>query len=918
MLNSDLNSNRDRRAFEGLNCGIKLCPAALCWNIVFFIIIIFAFFPRQSLSATDAYHYPIQRIEVRGLTSITEENLLELLNIHVGKTLDGSAVKAGIKRVFLTGLVTDIVVETEDGHPGLIRITVKEKEIIDSIGIKGNDHFAGKFIKKHLAVSIGERLSHAKIRRGISALIHEMAIRGFADAQVTYSIGPRVKGRVALLIDVVEGSPLIIKKIVITGPEDVIRSRLSISVGDIYDRSQMEKAAKTVTGYYRKLGHIGPSLTYNFKEGVLSILLTQGKILKVSFTGNNAFQSKELIKEVPFFEINEFSDDLLEETVLRIESLYHRNGFPFVQAAPLQTLADNSVDVEFFIFEGEKYRVKDVHFEGATISPATLRSILALRAVDLYNPDLIEPGLDTLTEFYHALGYINVEIHKPELKFDDNRAEIFYLIKEGPQVKIRSVSVKGNREIGDSEILKEALLKTGQPYNELDIADATRKIREMYNKRGFITVRVTVERSIVDASADISFTIQEGGITRFGKTIVVGNERTRQSLIEREFLHREGLPFDYSLLLKEKQELFRLGLFSDIEVTPTERSDTNRDIIYKLKEANAGTVEFGFGYGEFERYRGFLDVGYKNLWGMNRQISFRTELSSLEQRYILSYNQPWFIVKELAFRALLLHENRKVMNLDNNDIQYHLKRDTASVGIEKKILGNLKAELYYDFSVVRTFDVLPDIVLSREDTGTLIISGIRPGLLYDTRDNPFEPRKGILAGLSFKLASSLFFSQTDFGKLTIYANKYYGLHKRVVLALSARAGAANGFGATRELPIVERFFLGGRTTVRGYSQDTLGPKGTDGNPTGGNAFAMGNVELRTDVGRGFGVVTFLDGGNVWRKIADASIADFKYTTGLGLRYTTPVGPFRVDYGIKLNKDTGESRGEIHFSLGHAF
>lgn len=106
--------------------------------------------------------------------------------------------------------------------------------------------------------------------------------------------------------------------------------------------------------------------------------------------------------------------------------------------------------------------------------------------------------------------------------------------------------------------------------------------------------------------------------------------------------------------------------------------------------------------------------------------------------------------------------------------------------------------------------------------------------------------------------------------------------------------------------------------MRGYAQDTLGPKGFDGNPTGGNAFLMENLELRTSLGKGIGAVAFVDGGNVWQKVNEIGLTDLKFTTGLGLRYDTPVGPIRVDYGVKLQREKGESRGELHFSIGHAF
>ena len=128
---------------------------------------------------------------------------------------------------------------------------------------------------------------------------------------------------------------------------------------------------------------------------------------------------------------------------------------------------------------------------------------------------------------------------------------------------------------------------------------------------------------------------------------------------------------------------------------------------------------------------------------------------------------------------------------------------------------------------------------------------------------------------------------------------------------------AYGLGENEELPLIERFFLGGRSSVRGYSYDSLGPKGDDGNPTGGNVFALTNWELRYSLGKGFGLVTFIDAGNVWQTIDDVQ-GELKYTAGAGLRYNTPVGPIRVDYGHKMNKDKGDSSGEVHFSFGHAF
>jgi outer membrane protein insertion porin family len=303
---------------------------------------------------------------------------------------------------------------------------------------------------------------------------------------------------------------------------------------------------------------------------------------------------------------------------------------------------------------------------------------------------------------------------------------------------------------------------------------------------------------------------------------------------------------------------------------------------------------------------------------MNRQGLLRAEVSSLSRRFITQYTEPWFLGRPVPFRVLFLYENTKEISVPDREVRYRIERYAASAGVEKQLTDRLKAEFYYEYSIVRTTDVQPDVVLTREDEGTLAISSLRPSLVYDSRDNPFDPTRGVVAGLSFKVASYLLFSETDFVKTTLYASTFHRLSKRIVLALSARGGLAYGYNDTTELPLVERFFLGGRFSVRGYEQDTLGPRGADNNPTGGNVFAMGSVEFRTYIGRGFSIVPFLDFGNVWVQASDIDPLDIKFTTGLGLRYGTPVGPLRVDYVIKLKRGRDESKGELHFSIGHAF
>jgi outer membrane protein insertion porin family len=545
---------------------------------------------------------------------------------------------------------------------------------------------------------------------------------------------------------------------------------------------------------------------------------------------------------------------------------------------------------------------------------------MALKEDEYFNPDLKDRDQETLKEFYRALGYLDAAIQEITYTIDtkEERADISVVVEEGARTLISSIDIQGVPADARTRLLPAIGIKIGDPYNEVDISDARFRILDSYVTEGNLNVDVLVQRTIEGHKASVVFTVTEGAKVRIGKTVVAGNQKTRHEVIRREIAHDEGLPYSFRTLAEQRRKLYKLGLFENVEIEPYNAGEGVKDLLVRVKEGNAGSYEFGIGYADYEQFRGYAEISYRNLWGMNRQGLLRAELSSLQQRYIVQYTEPWFFGYPLPFRVLFLYEDKEEITVPEREVRYHIERYAASAGVEKQLTETLKSELYYEYSIVRTTDVQPDVILSREDEGTLAISSLRPSLVYDTRDNPFEPTRGIVAGLSLKMASYLLFSETDFLKMTLYGSTFHRLHKRIVLALSARGGIAYGFNDTDELPLVERFFLGGRFSVRGYEQDTLGPKGADDNPTGGNAFAMGSVELRTNIGWGVSIVPFLDFGNVWVTVDDFNPSDIKYTAGLGLRYSTPVGPLRVDYGFKLNKEKDESSGELHFSIGHAF
>lgn len=870
--------------------------------IVFLFILAISFLPPLSQA----------EVVVEGLYSMDRERFLKLMNIEDDRLPEAEELTVGLKRLFLTGLFDDIRIEKSDG---VIKINVRERELIERIKVRGNfyihkDDIINAFLLKESEPMRYDLLDDAKKR-----LKEYLSERGFPGAEIVVELKKK-KSRVRIIIHVREGAPELVKKIY--GPPHLIPF-IRLSEGEPFDRLFLERDINFIKEYYRKEGFIKPEVKTSFHEGILRFEVEPGQQLRIKFNGNRYFSEKELLRLIPF-EVEEVTDEFVEEASHRIISAYRDAGFPFaeVRGHIIPEESKTLISIQFDIKEGARYRIGDIHLAGDTLPEERLLEIIGLKKGDYYNPDLLKAGIERLRGLYESLGYKDIVIDEPSIDFNElmRTVSIGISIKEGQRIWLDKIVMRGNWAIDETDLKKAAGLYEGMPYNEIDINDARLRIIELYAGRGYPEAECEVSVEVHDGRATVVFTIAEGKRYLFGHTIIRGNLDTSQRVIERELPYKEGDDFRQGYLMEVSQRLYRLGLFSDVEIEAV-KEDGKQDVLITVKEAPAGSVEFGIGYGEYERYRGFFDISYRNLFGMNRQVSFRTEVSSLEQRYILNYYDPRLSDSKVSLKVTPFYEERREKNIDTGETLYRLRRYAEKTGIETPVGKNLKIELYHEFSLVKTYDILPEVVLPREDTGTLAMSSIIPGLIYDSRDNPFDPRKGFLTGGRLKIASSAFGSEQDFFKLTVDASTYISLSKRFVLAMGVKGGAAWPFGKTEEIPIVERFFLGGRSSVRGFSQDTLGPQ-INGTPVGGNYFVQTNVELRWYPGRSFSFVTFLDGGNVWLKDEAISIGDLRYSVGIGIRYNTPAGPIRLDYGQKIDRQPGESRGEVHFSIGHAF
>ncbi|KJU84502.1 Outer membrane assembly protein, YaeT [Candidatus Magnetobacterium bavaricum] len=644
------------------------------------------------------------------------------------------------------------------------------------------------------------------------------------------------------------------------------------------------------------------------------------KKINVRFNGVSVFSKDTLLQEMPFYDTGSVTTDSVNEAVQTILSLYHQGGYINATVTTRTWQRPDSYDVLCDIDEGDAYEIADVVFEGCTIDKDKLKELMSLKKGQPLNYDIIEDEEDAITQYYQSIGFYDVNVDSFDIKITPKNKTAIITIKltEGAQLKVSRVNITGNNRIGTETIMSLIAIEEGAPLDDTSVFNARARIISHYNKNGYSDATVKVQTNVEDTSVILTFNIEEGKPYVFGKTIISGNKRTKWKVFTGTITHKSGDAFNTIKLYEEVKDLYKTGLFTSVDFSVVDGFGQSKDVVFEVKEANHGVIDYGVGYGEYEGLRGFFDVKYINLGGMNRQISLRTKVSSLNQKYSLGYIEPRFTSYSLPLSSSISFEKREELDANTRNVRYQLEKYTASSSVERYLGNNIKGQLSYEFNLVKTWDVSPDVELSRDDTGTLVISSIVPSVLLDTRNNPSNPTDGFLVGASVKLASGLLLSQTNFIKTTGNFNYYREVFKDVTLALSLRSGVGQGWLQTVDLPIVERFFLGGSTNVRGYAQDTVGPKGSKGYPQGGNVFTMTNIEMRFKVVGDFGMVTFVDTGNVWNDFKDFNPFDVKYTTGLGLRYMTAIGPLRVDYGHKLNKAKDESPGRFYFSIGQAF
>ncbi|MCK5620609.1 MAG: outer membrane protein assembly factor BamA [Candidatus Krumholzibacteria bacterium] len=603
--------------------------------------------------------------------------------------------------------------------------------------------------------------------------------------------------------------------------------------------------------------------------------------------------------------------------------------------------------------------VNKVLFVGnESISKDKLQNRIKTKAPAFYNI-FRKPRLDMTTlrrdiaqleGYYHSAGFFEASVTLESLDYSEDRrfVDVVISIREGKPTLVESVDFSENSLVDPDELRKGLLLKPGDPYNASYLDSDLYTVQSEYFDRGYLAVAINESVDIQAYRARIHFEIDPGTQIRIRNIEISGNERSRTRVIEKEIAFESGDICRLNKLIETQRNLYETGLFTVVDINPENLDPLERtvDISVRVRERKAAWVEGGFGVGNILGSRIFAGWGTRNLKGTGLGLRLKIEYGydlfegeTIKLDEIQFRNNYWRYGLEYFQRYLL--GLKILMSIDAFVEKDATVENVVVRRVGGRFLTRRRITRYTDMLVGFTNEFITRSVFGRPADESQV-RYITNSYSHDKRDFILNPHKGIYRFLRLKLAGGILGGTEDFYTASASSQWYWPLLRSDVLALRVRAGYGDHYGQSEVIPIEDRYFAGGSNSVRGYENNSLGPKIVNEEtgeflPLGGRALLLTNIEFRFEIPVlsriNISGAAFFDGGNVWedpknikisdfqlvKSDSDVDINDYRYGIGLGIRYNTPVGPIRLDYGVPLKVEEGQSdNGLFYLSLGQTF
>ncbi|HEU4580522.1 MAG TPA: outer membrane protein assembly factor BamA [Polyangiaceae bacterium] len=704
-------------------------------------------------------------------------------------------------------------------------------------------------------------------------------------------------------------------------------------------------------------------------------------ISAIEFEGNNEIDADDLKEAIEVKANSIISYPAIQRSIQKIRDKYAEQGY-FLAEATEQVIPqkNNEVKIKFKVVEHGRVSVRRVTFIGNTsVTSDELRAVMytgnpgffAFGSGGPFRQDAFERDMAVISALYYDRGYLQVSINTPRIMLtpDRNGMELSITIDEGPRYKIRRLRVferdnegKEVEPIGGRKKLRGLIrADSGDYFNRAELLEDLQAVRTLYRDEGYANVLADPETTPDPATqeVDVVVPIQRGPLVHFGRIEVQGNTKTRDKVIRRELEIVEGDKFSESKLERSRRRVTALGYFERVDLTTQNETEDTVGVMVEVAEKPTGTFQVGAGFSSIENFIATAQIQQANLFGNGQTLSFNGQLSGIRMLVNLRYYEPYLLDSSVGFTTDLFDQLRVYNDFSQRtrggaltfgyplidpelgvSLTYSLQEDTVSTETTSTFLQG--------GSSLSAFNRLPLANLFNDG----VTSSLRPAVTYDTRDNRLFPTSGIYLYGSTELALSALGSTNEFLRTRYTGRFYYPITTGLVLKLNTEAGLITSPSADG-VPIFARFFLGGIVDVRGFRFRSIGPRvplteSTDPNSPpifnganiGGNLMFYDNLELEFSILDDVGIkgVVFTDAGNAWnlegvychagaRPLYDvvdpcfsfpSDLLNLRTSWGFGLRWFSPLGPLRFEWGFPFKPLPYEETRRFEFTIGNFF
>ncbi len=701
----------------------------------------------------------------------------------------------------------------------------------------------------------------------------------------------------------------------------------------------------------------------------LTLETVTGPRIRVEVTGAK-ISARDLRKRVPIFAEGAVDPDLLAEGQRALRDYFERQGYFEVEVdyktnePPVADSANTNKDVAapteqvitYTVDRGPHLRMAGVGFDGQKyFDSSQLKTQLSIEATSFDSPGrfsrrLLASDLSAVKNLYLANGFLDAAVTSDtEQDYGGKKNDLFvhFHIKEGAQTLVDTLTVEGAKAVSKQTILSKIASSAGEPYSDFNVVSDRDNILALYYNEGFPDAQFTAKLENIPAAAGtpdgkadghprvaLTYQINEGTQVTVSQLLIGGYDRTRRGVIAREVKVKAGEPLREADVIETQRRLYNLGIFTRVTLAPQNPTGTDPEkaVDVVVEEAKRYTIAYGGGI-EVQRLGGSgpdstsfefaplvtFEVSKSNLTGRADTLSLKIRASTLQGRALLSYTAPNVFAKpSLTFQTTFFADKSRDVTT------FTSTRYEGSVQLEHRI--SRTTELFYRYTYRK---VLVDAASLRIDPEEIplfsqpdLVSEFGVSWVREHRDNPADATHGNYNSVDLSLAGKQIGSSASFARIFLQNSSYYTLTKWLVLARGTRFGVQQTLGNTlsSDIPLPERFFAGGGTSLRGFGLNEAGPRDpVTGFPVGGQAMLVFNQELRFPLrlrrtGTKLGGAIFYDAGNVFRSVgaitfrtapsitsqATGDLSYLSHTVGFGFRYNTPIGPVRVDFAYQVN------------------